>query len=211
LDVVRFASAMAVLIYHAGQERFSGGWFRIPMIGTDAVMVFFVLSGFVIAYTSETKDRNISDYVISRLSRLWSILVPAVALTAFLDYIGLHLFSVFYERWAAYEPTTGHWAAPVPSALAASTFTNELWFKSTPILSDGPVWSLGYEFWYYAIFRFYLPNAASTRADTRSRSRADSCHQRDNLSSQAKGWLSQARFNVQVVKKNKRRLSSWPC
>jgi peptidoglycan/LPS O-acetylase OafA/YrhL len=37
-------------------------------------------------------------------------------------------------------------------ALYALTFTNELWFSSVRLGTNGPYWSLGYEFWFYVLF-----------------------------------------------------------
>ena len=37
--------------------------------------------------------------------------------------------------------------APLGRMLAAVTFTNELWFNSVRLFTNGPYWSLGYEFW----------------------------------------------------------------
>ena len=51
-------------------------------------MVFFVLSGFVIAYVSEQKEHTLREYSISRLARLWSVAVPALILTIALDQLG---------------------------------------------------------------------------------------------------------------------------
>jgi peptidoglycan/LPS O-acetylase OafA/YrhL len=151
LDLVRLTAALVVVVYHAGQERISGGWIKLPMLGNDAVMVFFVLSGFVIAYSVEKKKETLGRYAANRFSRLWSVLVPAIVFTLILDHIGLHFFPTFYEHWAAYEPEYP-WTHQVWGVVAAVTFTCQLWFTSSETLSNGPVWSLGFEFWYYAIF-----------------------------------------------------------
>jgi peptidoglycan/LPS O-acetylase OafA/YrhL len=57
-------------------------------LGLDAVMVFFVLSGFVIAYTSE-RESTATIFVASRIARLWSVLLPALLITAVADAIGV--------------------------------------------------------------------------------------------------------------------------
>ena len=56
--------------------------------GHTAVIVFFVLSGYVIAYVSEVKENNVKAYWASRLSRLYSLAIPAVLLTPMLDVLG---------------------------------------------------------------------------------------------------------------------------
>jgi len=41
----------------------------------DAVIVFLVLSGFVISYTVQTKERTAQTYFVNRLARLWSVAI----------------------------------------------------------------------------------------------------------------------------------------
>ncbi len=57
LDGLRFGAAFTVFLAHYSVQRISGGffwpWFAY---GHTAVLVFFVLSGFVIAWVSETRS-----------------------------------------------------------------------------------------------------------------------------------------------------------
>ncbi|MGM9491832.1 acyltransferase family protein [Ideonella sp. YS5] len=149
LDLVRFLTALMVFVVHANYQRFTGGlpflW-RFKDLGNDAVMVFFVLSGFVIAHVVTTKERTLTEYAASRLARLYSVVVPALILTITLDAAG-SVFdpSLYSGRWYEYDQ-------PLQRVLAGLTFTNELWFSYTRPFSNGPFWSLGYEPWYYALF-----------------------------------------------------------
>src|SRR5262249_15744522 len=86
LDVARFLAAFAVFAVHVGGQRFSGGLFwRLSEAGAPAVSVFFVLSGFVIAHVLEPRERTLVDYTASRFGRLYSVVVPALILTAVCD------------------------------------------------------------------------------------------------------------------------------
>ena len=74
LDLVRFTAACLVYLWHANQR-----WLVEPVLpmsgyGHSAVVVFFVLSGYVIAYITATKERDWATYAASRLSRTegWS-------------------------------------------------------------------------------------------------------------------------------------------
>lgn len=147
LDLVRFLAAVAVLITHLAYPRFSGG-LLLPWrtYGNDAVMIFFVLSGYVIAYTAATRDRELGDFVLNRFARLYSVALPAVILTVAFDYVGQQLAP---EMYAGFWYQNGN---PVIRVLTALTFTNELWFSSWRLFTNGPYWSLGYEFWYYMLF-----------------------------------------------------------
>ena len=108
LDLVRFLAAVIVVIVHANHERFTGGlpilW-RLSGLGNDAVMVFFVLSGFVIAYVSDQKERSLEDYMVSRLARLYSVVVPALLLTVLLDWLGARIDPTLYVYpWVESDP-----------------------------------------------------------------------------------------------------------
>jgi peptidoglycan/LPS O-acetylase OafA/YrhL len=113
----------------------------------------------VIAYVADTKEKTLRDYAISRLARLLSVVIPALALTVLCDWIGRHTAGS-----AVYDPYAGSW--PIVRILAALFFACELWFVSISTLSNGPFWSLGYEFWYYALFAayVYLPSRWRWRA-----------------------------------------------
>jgi peptidoglycan/LPS O-acetylase OafA/YrhL len=149
LDLLRFVAAAVVFFGHAYPQRLTGGlpglW-RFGSLGNDAVMVFFVLSGFVIAYVADRKERTLESYSISRLARLWSVVVPALVLTVAADAAGSWLAPALYApNWFAADQ-------PLWRIAANLLFVNELWFTSVRPFSNVPFWSLGYEFWYYAIF-----------------------------------------------------------
>jgi peptidoglycan/LPS O-acetylase OafA/YrhL len=77
LDALRFGAAFTVFLSHFG--RFSAGMFsQMEPYGGTAVMVFLVLSGFVIAWVTKTRERTVDEYALSRLARLYSVILPAV-------------------------------------------------------------------------------------------------------------------------------------
>ncbi|PEQ14425.1 hypothetical protein B2G71_02195 [Novosphingobium sp. PC22D] len=147
LDLVRFLAAVAVLLTHLAYPELSGGML-LPWRawGNDAVMVFFVLSGFVVAHVTQTRETTMGDYAASRLARLWSVAVPALVLTLLLDLVGRMADPGAYQQWWFQAED------PLWRALRALSFTNQLWFESVRPFSNGPWWSLGYEAWYYALF-----------------------------------------------------------
>jgi peptidoglycan/LPS O-acetylase OafA/YrhL len=104
LDVVRFSAAMVVFLGHA-----AGRWQLGAYLHT-AVIVFFVLSGFVIGFVASTKERTLDDYWAARIARRSSIVVPALLLTLVCDVIGLSLNRGFYVN--------GPWGYPSGSQVA---------------------------------------------------------------------------------------------
>ncbi len=49
--------------------------------------MFFVLSGFVIAYVTDGHDRTLADFTLNRLSRLWSVALPALVFGVILFHV----------------------------------------------------------------------------------------------------------------------------
>ncbi len=143
LDWLRLCAALLVFAHHAAYPRYHGSWLQgLAGYGHEAVVVFFVLSGYVIAHTRELKDHDWQHYLVQRLSRLWSVLLPAVALTLLLDAWGRPLAPALYEH------VQGGWGR----ALASLFFVNEFWIQGFAAGSNIPLWSLSYEAGYYLLF-----------------------------------------------------------
>jgi len=145
LDLVRFLAALVVLLHHLSDLLFSSDM-RIFNIGHEAVVVFFVLSGYVISYSAKVKDYGCKEYFIARFSRIYSVAIPAIILTIILDYIGTTICRHCYQDiYVALD-------YPVIRLLASITFTGELWFISILSFSNIPFWSIHYEVFFYVFF-----------------------------------------------------------
>ena len=130
-------------------------------LGQQAVMVFFVMSGFLIGKSVydnvSTGQWSWSDYAIRRLSRLWTVLVPALIITAMLDYIGVNfVHGALYTGVTSDIYNSTPLAKDIPAIYRADTFFANVFFLQTIIAptfgTDLPLWSLSNEFWYYVIF-----------------------------------------------------------
>jgi peptidoglycan/LPS O-acetylase OafA/YrhL len=146
LDTLRIFAATAVFLGHTNFKWFFGNNTIGPRNGQDYVIIFFVLSGFVIAWSVDNK-KNLTfyQYAFDRLTRLWSVALPALFIGVALDLWGKsinpetyqHIFSASYVE---------------AKVLLSSIFMHECWFLSVRPGSNGPFWSLSYEFLYYMIF-----------------------------------------------------------
>jgi peptidoglycan/LPS O-acetylase OafA/YrhL len=153
LDLLRFLAALAVVAAHYAMfgviETGAGGAFA--SLGREAVILFFVLSGFVIAASVARGRPSVRDYAEARLSRLYSVTVP-VLLLAFA--------AAALLRWFAGIEAPRSYALDkiwlyLPFHLL---FLGQHWhFAEVPPFMV-PYWSLCYEAWYYLLFglAFYL-------------------------------------------------------
>lgn len=161
LDLVRFSAAMIVLLSHASKSGIADQILpNLVQQGIDAVTVFFVLSGFVISHTAANKDRDLHDYVLARLARLWSVGLPALLLAALLAHVGMAQDPDLYNRQVIHDrlgsPLLAEFLSDYPLLrfLAGMLFLNEAWTVTIVQFQNAPYWSLSYEFCYYMLFGF---------------------------------------------------------
>jgi len=149
LDAVRAAAALTVFVGHYSLQHLSGGMFwQFRAYSDQAVSVFFVLSGFVIAHAASSKPTSGHQFCIERAARIGSVAIPALGLTVVLDGIGSYLFPAHYVigQWG-FEG--GHTLA---SLFAGLLCVHEVWGLHVSQGSNFPYWSLGYEVPFYAMF-----------------------------------------------------------
>ncbi len=158
LDRLRAWAAIVVLLSHWAYPRFTGErhlWIRELNLGSDAVVLFFVLSGFLVAYVAE-RDGGPTRFAFQRLTRLWSVALPALLLGLALDRLGAALWPAAYAGW---------WYAPMDAGdlLRGLSFSNE-WGAAVRLGSNGPFWSLSYEAAFYLLFALWTWSAGTRRA-----------------------------------------------
>jgi peptidoglycan/LPS O-acetylase OafA/YrhL len=149
LNLLRIVCAATVFLSHLNNGPI-GGQFIEPMApyGTVAVVFFFVISGFVIGYVTDRKETTLGGYAISRVSRIYPVALPAVALTLALDWLGSSIHPAWYS--SSFPFYLGD-SSPYKIGLAL-LFLNESWSIHGGVGTNSPYWSLSYEVWYYVIF-----------------------------------------------------------
>jgi peptidoglycan/LPS O-acetylase OafA/YrhL len=145
LDLVRFMASVLVVVYHSNLRAVITDKLPFSNHGHAAVIVFFVLSGYVISYITSTRENNPVDYWSSRLSRFYSLALPAVLLCPLLDLAGEAMAPKFYVD------ATTHSLAGL-RIVTSLLYLNEVWSASIMSFSNVPYWSLCYEMWYYVLF-----------------------------------------------------------
>ncbi len=164
LDLLRGLAAVAVLFGHwrpfwwphyvngdiGVLERL--GYF-VTGFPHEAVIMFFVLSGFLVGGSvfRSASSWSWKKYLIVRLSRLLTVLLPALLIGAVFDIIGIYLIkSPIYHG----QSVSIYWE--VGQRLSYGTLACNILFLQTiacePFGSNGVLWSLANEFWYYIMF-----------------------------------------------------------
>ena len=171
LNMIRGIAALAVLFGHVRGLYFQDFpnvkmagvvtkmIYVVTGFGHEAVMVFFVLSGFFIAGSALSMSVRWSwtRYLGNRLIRLHLVLIPALLLTALVDQIAMRMpnGSAYY-----YNAIPHFNAQPFVERISAPVFLGNALFLQTiavPVFgSDSPLWSLANEFWYYILFPLIL-------------------------------------------------------
>lgn len=131
LDLIRAIAALAVLLGHAVQVTGYTGYFPFTIaLQQNAVIVFFVLSGLLIAHSAE-RATSLRSYTIARVSRILPVSVGAVAVSVIVG-----LLDAQPDAW-----TTG---------FGALLFLGQGYWPTFGL--NPPYWSLCYEVWFYALF-----------------------------------------------------------
>ncbi len=146
LDISRIVAALLVFFGHANE--FTSDFFgKVGHHASEAVAIFFVLSGFVIAYVTTAREQSAEAYVTARALRIYSVAIPVILVTMILDICGRTIQPAFYQDQSFGDVDQAAWK--IGSALL---FFGEWWNFHLFVGSDGPYWSLNYEVWYYFIF-----------------------------------------------------------
>ena len=145
LEALRGAAALYVVFHHT--IPYDSRLFSLPVghlmrFGQEAVILFFLLSGFVINYSFKlSRNKHFGNYFAKRFCRIY---IPLVAVM---------LVSYFTESYEA-----GKFLGPNLPNLLGNLFMLQDWAVANPnvlvdpYMGNGPLWSLSYEWWFYMLF-----------------------------------------------------------
>jgi len=168
IDVARWIAALAVLFTHVEYNSLvrlaeTPAEARGPLVyiawlfygfAHQAVVVFFVLSGFLVGGGALKAARAgkpfLSTYLIDRTTRIYVVLLPVLVLTALLDAAGRALFA-----------DTGVYALPefANRSGAVEFWANVFNLQDTFFRyfgTNSALWTLAHEYWYYVAFALLI-------------------------------------------------------
>jgi len=190
LDALRGFAAFSVLLNHLRDALFvdyeaiarhnplTSAAYLASGLGRQSVIVFFVLSGYLVGGSVLRSVGSGSwswrAYLLARLSRLYVVLLPALLLGGALDWLGMHMAGTE----AVYSGNSGMHALVInvhsvltwPILAANGLFLQTIQLPGlgpNPVPtfgSNGALWSLSYEFWYYLAFPLLVFLLARSRS-----------------------------------------------
>lgn len=177
LDALRGIAALLVLLSHwrnlffldyhqlAHPSPLLKAAYFASSLGHEAVVVFFVLSGYLVGGSvlrSHQQGRwSWPTYLTARLTRLYIVLIPALILGGLLDRAGMSLPGTesLYSGQSGIDTLKAniHQTLTLPAFAGNLLYLQDLkgWaqlFQIPTFGSNGPLWSLSLEFWCYLAF-----------------------------------------------------------
>ncbi len=151
LTGLRFFAALAIFNYHIGYfvpATKPAGWHFLQNVDSacvSGVSLFFVLSGFILAYAHEDMDlsrRSVARFWIGRFSRIYPVYL--LGLIWYAPFIVQHRFAVESPAVAAGKSL---------GSLLPSLFLMQSWFHPRSAIAwNGPGWTLSVEAAFYLLF-----------------------------------------------------------
>lgn len=164
LHLIRWLSAVVVVLGHTlmvdryifGRGPIDNVYRYIASNHHAAVIIFFVLSGYLISFGSKkylTTDAvtPLKLYVVDRWSRIYSVLVPGILLTLVADQAIRYFFPAVYLNPSIFPQDY------FEVRLLSNVFSLQgAWGHRIQLGSNSALWSIGYEFTFYILFAVYI-------------------------------------------------------
>ena len=156
LDALRGLAALYVVIHHSVSSSVMLFGLNIAFLfrfGEEAVILFFLLSGFVINYSFvKGKDKTFRTYFFKRATRIYIPLLIVMAL------------GYAMECYGAGEIVNAHPRELLLNLMMLQDISD---LKPNvvvdPYMHNSPLWSLSYEWWFYMVYFQVQKHVASNR------------------------------------------------
>ncbi len=179
LNASRWVAAFLVALYHVYSVSIGDYLGHLSLLlrgvhffsdfGHMAVIVFFVISGFLVGGRTilQLRDRefDIIDYFVHRFSRIYT--VSALIVGYVIDWLGIKFCNssgiYMHPDHFFTKPFGNNIAEHLSMEILVGNFA-QLQTIIVPVLgSNGPLWSLANEWWYYVLFGFCMVAYRSRR------------------------------------------------
>lgn len=142
LDLVRGLAAVCVVLGHCVQlDLYTGPWPFTLAFQKNAVTVFFVLSGLVIASSAASRPRSLGDFALARASRIVPVAMLGLLVAIVVAVVDARSGQPAFAEHAQWEGGR---------IVLVALFLSESWTSGFAL--NPPAWSLAYEVWFYALF-----------------------------------------------------------
>ncbi|MDR3543876.1 MAG: acyltransferase [Desulfosporosinus sp.] len=158
-DFIRFVAAVLVVISHSFPLSL-GNNLREPLmiltkgqltLGTMAVDIFFIISGFLITQSYD-RSNNFIRFIKARVLRIYPALIVVVFLSAFI--LGPIVTSLsitdYFRSYQTYRYLTSAFIFHALSNNLPGVFSNNIYAPAV----NGSLWTLAYEFKFYLLVGF---------------------------------------------------------
>lgn len=171
LNFLRWVSALMVVVGHLrsflyveynlveNKTIFVKLFYFLTGFGHQAVIVFFVISGYLVGggILKKYKEKRINkqyvkEYFIKRFSRIYIVLIPALFIGYFFDYNGNILFPDLYTNVYHISAMNFNVSENINLNTLFGNLLNLQTIFTTTLGSNGPLWSLANEWTYYILF-----------------------------------------------------------
>ena len=149
LTGLRFFAAFGVVLFHFGIAYLVGApaWtLRIVAWGRVGVSLFFILSGFILAYNYMPRQGEVVPkrrFWVARFARIYPVYLLSIVLVAF--------------PLSMKAATSGYAPSGSLGEWLASVLLLQAWWPSFTLGVNPPTWSLSAEVIFYAFFPFLVP------------------------------------------------------
>ena len=146
LNWLRFTAALIVVLGHTNTLEIGAMGTGFGNYSHTMVILFFVMSGFIITRTTIDANLDFRKYMILRSSRVLIVAIPALLFS--------YLASGFLIYWigsSGYKDEALYSPGPIDIFLNV-LFLDHVWTLGRGVSLNPPFWSLTYEVWYYILF-----------------------------------------------------------